>query len=377
MSEVTVRPVTTKSEREAFIRLPWAIYRDHPCWVPPLIFERRRFLDPRKNPFFQHSKAELFLAERGGEVVGRVAAIRFQRHLDIYQDGVGFFGFFEAVDDQEVACALLERAREWLRGEGLTRIRGPMSFTINDECGLLVDAFDQMPVVMMPYNPAYYPRLLAGCGLAKVQDLYAFRLEVPSEMPERLAAVEERVRERYGVVIRPVRMADFDAEIDRLHGLHSQAWAGNWGAVPLTREEMALVASDLKHVIDPELVLFAEVDGEAVGLSVSVPNFNPALRHMNGRLFPFGLARFLWHKRRVDSGRVLIMGVLEDYRMRGVDAALYARSLAAGMAKGYTWGEMSWILESNRPMIRVLERLGTERYKTYRVYEGEVGAGRG
>lgn len=366
---LNVRAVEGRRDLQSFVRLPWKIYQDHPCWVPPLIMERLQFIDPRRNPFFRHSEAQLMLAERDGEPVGRIAAIRNQRHLDVHGDGVGFFGFFESIDDAEVAAALVERAEGWLRGQGLRRIRGPMSFTINDESGLLINAFDLPPVLLMPYNPPYYPHLIEQCGLAKAHDLIAFRMFVPESIPPRLVEAEDKIRQRFGIVVRQANLKRFDEEVEKIHHIHSQAWAENWGAVPLTQEEMHHMASDLRRIVDPELVHFAELDGEPVGISVSVPDMNQALRHANGRLFPSGLLRILWHQRHIDALRVLIMGVVKEWRLRGVDAAMYSRTITTGLAKGYRWGELSWILESNRPMLRVLERLGAEPYKTYRVYE--------
>ena len=361
----------TRRDRKRFVRLPWRIYDGNPAWVPPLEVERMDFLDRKKNPFFRHSDAELFLAERAGEVVGRIAAIENRRHLDTYRDRTGFFGFFESIDDPGVARALIDRAAAWVRGRGLERLRGPMSFTINDECGLLLDTFDLPPVVLMTYNPPYYARLLEGCGFAKAQDLYAFRIETPAEVPERLRAAAAAVAER-GIVVRKLDFGRFEEEVQRVHRIHSRAWARNWGAVPLSVEEIAALASELRPLADRDLVFLAEDGGETVGVSVTVPDFNQALKVARGRLLPFGLLRILVARRRIDAVRVLIMGVIEDHRFRGVDAAMYARTIEEAIRKGYRWGELSWVLESNPAMNRVAERLGAERYKTYRVYDLEL-----
>lgn len=361
-------PVEGGRALERFLRLPWQIYRGNPCWVPPLIAEQRRALSPASNPFFQHSRAQLFLAERGGEAVGRIAAIENRRHLEAYSDGTGFFGFFECVEDPGVARALVGAAGDWVRERGLGRLRGPTSFTINDECGVLLDAFDRPPVLLMTYNPPYYPALLEACGFAKAQDLLAYRYDVLPETPPALVAAGRRV-EANGIRIRNVDLSRFDEELARIHAVHSAAWAENWGAVPLSREEMRLLAKALLPVIDPELVFLAEQSGETVGVSVTLPDFNQALRHLDGRLLPFGWAKLWWHRRRIDAVRVLIMGVLRSHRHRGIDAAFYARMLDAARPKGYRWGELSWILESNLPMRRVLEGLGATVYKTYRIYD--------
>jgi len=368
---LVVRAVRSRRDLGRFLRLPWRIYDGNPHWVAPLLVERRAFLDRRKNAFFGHSDAELFLAERGGEAVGRIAAIENRRHLETYADGTGFFGFFECVDDREVAQALVARAADWLRGRGLRRLRGPMSFTINDECGLLVDAFDRPPVLLMSYNPPYYRKLLEGAGFVKSQDLFAYRMDVPERVPERLAAAAAAVAAR-GIVVRKLDFARFDEEVEKVHRIHSQAWAENWGAVPLTVAEMRALAAELKPLADRDLVFLAEEAGEPVGVSVTVPDIHQALKLAHGRLLPFGLVRILWARRRIDAVRVLIMGVLPGHRFRGVDAAMYARTMEEARRKGYRWGEMSWVLESNPVMCRIVERLGGERYKTYRIYDLEL-----
>lgn len=365
---VSVRAVAGRRDLRRFLRLPGRIYAGNPAWVPPLESERRALLDRRRNSFFLHSDAALFLAERGGETVGRIAAIENRRHLETYHDGTGFFGLFETIDDAQVARALIDAAAGWVRGRGLVRLRGPMSLTINDECGLLLDAFDLPPVFLMPYNPPCYARLLEGCGLRKVQDLYAFRMDVPAEVPPDVARAAAGAA-RNGVTVRKADFGRLDEELARLHAVHSRAWAANWGAVPLTEEEIAALARELLPWADRDLVLFAELRGETIGVAVTVPDFNRAIAAARGRLLPFGWLRLLRARRRIDSVRVLILGVLDGRRHRGVDAALYARTIEEARRKGYRWGEMSWILESNRPMLAVLERFGAQRYKTYRIYD--------
>jgi len=363
-----VRAVESRDDLKRFVRLAARIYRDRPAWVPPLEIERLAFLDRTKNPFFRHSEAELFLAERDGVAVGRIAAIENRRHLETYHDATGFFGFFETIDDPEVARALIGRAASWVDGRGLRRLRGPTSFTINDECGLLVDAFDLEPMLLMPYNPPYSRDLLENLGFVKAQDLLAFRMEVPAALPPRLAAAE-RIAARHGIEVRKVDFSRFDAEVEKIHHVHSLAWAENWGAVPLTRAEVGTLAHELLPYADRDLVFLAERDREPVGVSVTVPDLNQAIARARGRLLPLGWLRLLRARRKIDRARVLIMGVLAPYRGHAVDAAFYARMIEVARRKGYRWGEMSWILESNQPMLRVLERLGAERYKTYRIYD--------
>lgn len=366
-----MRPVRSRGDLGSFIRLPWKIYAGNAAWVPPLLVERRAFLDRRKNPFFRHSAAEFFLAERDGEVVGRIAAIDNRRHLETYRDGTGFFGLFESIDDPAVAGALVAAAARWVAARGLVRLRGPMSFTINDECGLLLDAFELPPVFLMSYNPAYYAPLLEALGFRKAHDLFAFRMAVPESVPARLQAASRRVAAS-GVVVRKADFSHVDDELARIHRLHSAAWAENWGAVPLTPDEIGALAQELLWFADHDLVFLAEHAGEPIGVAVTVPDLHQAIRLARGRLLPLGWLRILRQRRRIDAVRVLILGVRSDWRRRGVDAALYAHTMAEARRKGYRWGEMSWILESNRPMIEVLESFGAERYKTYRIYDLEL-----
>lgn len=369
---IKVQPVRTRREHKRFVTFPWKIYAGDSNWVPPLIIDRLAFLNRKKNPFFQHSDAELFMAYADGEPAGRIAAIRYTRHLETYHDNTGFFGFFECIDDASVAKALFDRACQWLSERGLTRIRGPMNFTINDEAALLVEGFDRPPAVMMTYNPPYYEKLVTGYGFQKAQDLLAYYIEAPPSIPERLVRAQKLMEEKHEIRIRTLNMKDFDAEVERIHRIHDQAWSENWGSVPLTRDEIHRIAKDLKLIVDPDLVLIAEDHDTPVGVSVTLPDINQALKYANGRLFPLGLLKILWHRRRIDGLRVFIMGVIKGYRHRGLDAAMYYRTMETGLKKGYRWGEMSWILESNTPMRRVLERLGIEVYKRYRVYEKEI-----
>lgn len=363
--------VESRSDRKRFVRLPEVLYRDEPAWVAPLRREQMAHLDPRENPFFTHSEAALLLASRHGVPVGRIAAIHNRRHLEVYGDGTGFFGFFESVDDPEVAGVLLEAAREWLLERGLTRMRGPVSFTINDEAGLLLDAFEEPPVLLMPYNPPYYRRLLEGWGLVKAHDLYAYRLDAPEAIPPALERVSARAAAK-GIRVRTAELDRFDEEVERIHRIHSRAWAGNWGAVPLTLAEVRNLAGKLREIVDPELVLLAERHGEPMGVSVTLPDLNQALAHLGGRLLPFGWLRLLRERRRIDALRVLILGVLPEHRHLGVEATMIHRTLTTGLAKGYRWAELSWVLESNRPMLRLLGHLGARRTKTYRLYEREI-----
>jgi hypothetical protein len=369
---VVIQPVISRGQRRAFIKLPWRIYRDDPHWVPPLISQLKETLDPHKNPFYDHADVQLFLADRGDIPVGRIAAVVNHAHNEFHDERTGFFGFFECVNDEQVSAKLLDAAREWLRQRGMTILRGPANFSSNDEWGLLVQGFDISPVLMMPYNPPYYPELLERCGLAKTKDLYAYRMRIEEGLPDRLRRMASRIEQRESLTIRPIEMKDFDNELKRIKAIYNNAWSKNWGFVPMTDAEFDHLAKQLKPLVVPELVLLAEVKGRPAGFSLTLPDYNQALKHLNGRLFPFGIFKLLWYSRKIDHPRILVMGVTHEYQRRGIDTVFYVRTWDAGKKRGYTWGEMSWILEDNEMMKRAMELMGGKVYKTYRIYEMSI-----
>ncbi len=367
---VRVVPAEGADAREAFVRLPWRIYRDDPVWVPPLLSDVRTRMDPDEHPFHLHSDVRFLLALRDGRPVGRIAAIHNTRHVEHHDEPVGFFGFFEAERDAAVARALLDAAGDWLRGRGLEAMRGPASFSTNEEAGLLVEGFHRPPAVMMPYNPPWYRDLLEDAGFEKAQDLVAYWLD-HNEPPEFLLRAEKLVRRRYpDLEIRALRMDEWDREVERIHRLYNEAWQENWGFVPMTDAEFHHMAAELKPVVDPELALIAEDgDGEPVGFALSLPDLNQAIRHAEGRLFPFGLLKILWHARSIDVCRVITLGLVEAYRGKGIDALLYLETFRRGAERGIAAGEFGWVLEDNEAMRRPLERLGAEVHKRYRLYD--------
>jgi len=370
--EVRIQPVTTRVQRRIFIKLPWKIYRDDPLWIPPLVGQMKETFDPRKNPFYDHADVQLFLALRGDLPVGRIAAVVNHSHNEFHDERTGFFGFFECINEGPAAGKLLEAARDWLGQRGMTTLRGPASFSSNDEWGLLVQGFDMSPVLMMPYNPPYYPELLERCGLTKTKDLYAYRMHIREGLPDRLRRMADRIEQREGLTIRPIKMKDFDNELKRIKEIYNNAWRKNWGFVPMTDAEFDHLAKKLKPLVVPELVLFAEVGGRPAGFSLTLPDYNQALKHLNGRLFPFGIFKLLWHSRKIDHPRILVMGVVHEYQRRGIDAVFYVKTWDEGKKRGYTWGDMSWILEDNEMMKRAMELMGGKVYKTYRIYELEI-----
>jgi len=325
-------------------------------------------LSREKNPFFEHAEAEYLLAERGGEVVGRIAAISNRLHNETHGDRVGFFGLFETVDDQAVADRLLEAATDWCRAKGHDVLRGPASFSVNDECGLLVDGFETPPALMMPHNPRRYVDLVEGAGFAKAKDLLVYQTAV-EPAPARLVEGAERLERRYGVTTRPLAISRFAAEVELVKRLYNAAWERNWGFVPLTGREIEHLARQLKSVVVPELVVFAEREGKPIGFGITLPDLNVALkRNPTGRFFP-GILRVLWAARRIDRLRVLLLGILPEWRGKGVDALLYRRIWEEASRKGYRWAEAGWILEDNLAMRNALTRMGFEVYKTYRLYD--------
>lgn len=368
MTALAVREVASRRDRERFVGLPYRLHRGDPCWTPMLRRDVRKLLSPQANPFFQHAEAALFLVERGGRALGRAAAIENRAHNRFHADRTGFFGFFECEDDPQAAQALIEACSAWLRARGLDHVRGPVSPSTNDECGLVVHGFEHPPTLMTPHNPPYYERLLAEAGLHKVKDLYLYRHRTDS-LPERLARGAEAVARRNKVTLRPLRKDRLDEEVELVRALYASAWERNWGFVPMTDEELDHLAAELRPIVVPELFVFMERDGEALGFAGSFPDFNQALRsNPSGRIFP-GILRVLWASRRIDTVRVLLLGLRPDQRGLGLDALLFHWLWVKAGQLGYTWGEAGWVLEDNAPMNNALQRFGFERYKTLRLYE--------
>ena len=374
MDHVQVRKAQGEQDIVKLVKFPFDIYRNDPYWVPPLIKERIDFLDPAKNPFFEHSEVQLFLAERDGEVVGTIAGIINHTHNEIHEERTGFWGMFEVIEDYSVAEALFTAARDWVKAQGMDTIRGPMNMSVNDEIGLLIDGFDSCPVVMMTYNPRYYVDFVERFGCTKAMDLYAYLIDLrpylkDTALPEKLVRVADIACKRAGVTIRKANLKDFDNELERVAGIYNAAWSKNWGAVPMSKTEFYHLANGLKSFLDQDFIYVAEKDGKPVGVSLTLLDLNQPLLHMNGHLLPFGWAKFLYYRRKVNTLRVLIMGVLEEYRSLGLDSAMYVETAKTALKRGIQQVEMSWILETNTMMRRIVERLGGNIYKTYRIYD--------
>jgi len=366
---VEIAPVSNGRGLDRFIAFPYEHYRGDPLWTPQLRRDVRTLLSPGKNPFFQHAEAQYFVARADGRTVGRIAAIKNDAHNREHHDRVGFYGFFESVDDQNVANALFDAAAAWLRARRFNTMRGPMSPSINDECGLLVDGFTTPATLMMPHNPPYYVTLHERYGFAKAKDLWVYEGRGEAGPPERIMRAVRVIAERKGITLRPLNMKRFGAEVELVKALYNAAWEKNWGFVPLTNAEIDHLAKQLKPVVVPDVVCFAERVGEVIGFAVALPDLNVALRHnRSGRLFP-GVLKILWHARNIGRLRILLLGVVPKYRHLGVDALMYHWIWTKGGALGYHWGEGGWMLEDNAAMNNAALQLGFRRYKTYRVYD--------
>jgi hypothetical protein len=378
-SDVRIVPVMTRDDLREFAKFPWRVYQNDPNWVPPIFMDQLTLLDPEKHPFWEHAELQLFLAVRGEQTVGRISAHINHLHNEVFEDKVGFFGFFESIDDDGVAQALLDAASTWLRERDYEAIRGPENPSQNEEVGLLVDGFDKPPVILMTYNPQYYPGLLERAGFEKAQDLYAwdiltsiFDLDV-QKLPRKFLRVAEKAQKRGDLVVRNIDMKRFDEEVELVKKVYNEAWEQNWGFVPLTDHEIDHFAQEMKMIIDPSLVHFAFVDGKPVGVSLGLPDVYQAMLKArpqpNVWSLPLTLLKFLSHRRRVNGMRLWALGVVPEYRVMGIDAVFVVETARKAFAKGYQRCEMSWILESNDMMNRIIERIGGQVYKTYRIYE--------
>ena len=375
MSSLTVRPVSGRRDLRRFVKTPFSIHRDHPQWVPPLIMERMKFLNRSKNPYFDHAEVELFIAERDGEAVGRISA-QIDARWDEYRGGNdGQFGFFETIDDPEVATALLDAGCDWLASHGREKVYGPMDFTTNDELGILIEGFEHRPVILEPWHPPYYHRLVEGAGFSKAMDLLMWHLKM-GKLAEGLKfhpAIHEAAQkslDEHDITIRSMKKSDMAGEVARFHEVYNEAWGDNWGFVPITDDEVKFHAADLKRVLDEDWAMIAETaDGEVVGAALTLPDINQVLAKMNGRMLPLGWLKFLRGKPKIDVIRILALGVKKKWQHTGVAAALYVRHMETTDPDGVMTGEAGWILETNDAMNRALEGMGGEVTKKFRIYE--------
>ncbi len=368
MGDVEIHPIQLPRDAVRFVKTWWPIYADDPHWVPPLIPERKVFFDPDRNPYFAKADVRCFIARRDGRDVGTVAAT-VDAELQTTEPGVGLFGFFEFVDDREVAAALLDAATEFLGSRGMSVARGPFNFNINHEFGLLVDGFDTDPCVANPHNRDYYAATYESLGLTGVMDWYAYWIDMDSTPPlvEKLARrVEGRVD---GLEVRTVDMARFSQEVELFREIYNDAWENNWGHIKLSDAEFGFIADNLRQIIDPDLCFVASVHGDVAAISLTLPDFNQVAKKMKGHLLPFGWYHAVFGRRNIDALRIFILGVKHRYQRLGLGAPLYARTWDAARRRNVRGAEASLILENNHRMRGAIEKMGGRIYKTYRSYE--------
>ncbi|PYI81361.1 MAG: N-acetyltransferase [Verrucomicrobia bacterium] len=367
-----ISEVTSQRERDAFIKFQWRIYANDPAWVPPLIIERKAFLDAKRHPFYRHGDAALFLAQKNGKIAGRIMASDDPNYNSLHETNVGCFGLFECIDDQEVAAALFDAAASWLHKQGRTEIMGPIDYSTNYVCGLLIDGFRFPPTILTAHNPPYYRQLIESNGFVKTKDWYAWWFADPSRAVADLRRLATRYQRRGPVTIRPANLKNIRGESRRLREIYNQAWAKNWGFVPFTEPEIEFMTKELKPLLIPGFAWIAESGNEPVGFALGLPDINVVLRDLNGRLtrfgLPIGLIKLLLYKNRVQKGRLIALGVVQKYRRAGIAEMLVLRVMEETMVKRGITGELSMTLEDNYMINRFLEAIGAERYKTYRIY---------
>ncbi|MBF0537821.1 MAG: N-acetyltransferase [Nitrospirae bacterium] len=367
-----IKEAKSRGEILQFIRFPLRLYKDDPYYAPQLTRDMLSDFSPKKNPFFQSSKVRFFLLYSGKEIVGRIVSIINGRHLEIHNDGVGFFGFYESVDDTAVASRLLEVVQEELRGGGLKIMRGPMNFSTNEECGFLIDGFDTPPMIMTTHNPPYYKTLMESCGMLKAKDLYAYAKEVPADGPPDKVNRVADIAQRRGITVRPLSMKNFRNELALFKDIYNSSWKDNWGFIPISDAELEYMGTKLKTVIVPELMLIAQAGEEVIGFLGLLPDFNFVLRKMHGKLNPITLIKALYYSRKITGARLLLFGVKPQYRFKGVDALLTKDIFRRAWEGGYKLSEFSWILEDNEAIKKIIELVEGRLYKTYRIYEKPI-----
>lgn len=373
MSSINITTVNNKNDLMRFIKFQWKIYQGDKYWVPPLLMDRKKILDKQKNPFFKHAEAEYFLAERNDEIVGRIAAIKNDLHNKYHNDKTGFFGFFECINDQEVANMLFDSAKNWLKSKGLDTMRGPANPSSNDEYGMLLEGFEDEARILMTYNPKYYLELCENYGFKKVKDLYAYKLEHDKVISSsKLKRVAEIAAKRAEIKITQLNMKNFYSDVEKVKFVYNKAWAPNWGFVPMTDEEIDALAKDLKPLAEPSLVLFGEIKGNLVGFALTLLDYNYIFKQLNGKLLPFGFLKLFTQKKKIEWCRIITLGIIPEYQKRGLDAVFYWEIVNRAHKLGADLGEASWILEDNDMMNRGAEVMKGELYKKYRIYDKKL-----
>lgn len=365
--------VTEKDERKEFIEFPYTHYAGNPNWVAPLKIEQKKLINTEKNPFYNNGEIALFLAEHNGKPAGRIAAIIDHRYNEYHQTKTGFFGFFESIDNQQVTNLLFKVAEDWLQDRGMTEMLGPANPSMMDEVGILVQGFDKPPSILMPYHKSYYDKLITGAGLEKAMDLMTYEVNQEGVDRDRMNRAVEIVRKRLpDLKIRKVNLKKIRDEVKIIRDIFNAAWKNNWGYIPLSEAEFDQLAKDLKSIVDDDFAHIAEINGKPVAFSVALPDYNQVFIKMNGTLFPTGLIKLLWNKRKINKIRTALMGVLPEHQGKGIDALLHHESIENGLKRGFWSSEVGWILENNVNMIRVAERIGGTLDKVYRMYSKKL-----
>jgi GNAT superfamily N-acetyltransferase len=366
--------VSDPGERKEFLKFPYTLYKDHPQWIAPLMMEQKKLVDTVKNPFYETADLAMFVATRNGKTAGRIAAIHNKAYNEHHGSNIGFFGFFDCIDDQKVCDLLIKAVGDWFSERGISEVMGPTSPGMMDVIGVLVEGFEHEPCLLMAYNFPYYDTLLKNAGLVKAMDLFAYRVNKQTVTLDRMARAADIVRSRVpNLTIRTVNLKDFDHEVSIIRHIFNRAWARNWGFVPLSESQFRYMAKDLKTIIDTDFAHVAEVEGIPVAFSIALPDFNQALKHINGKLLPFGILKLLYYARKIHQIRTALMGVIPEFQGKGIDAFMHKQTIENGLAKGFDTAELSWILESNVDMIRVAERVGASVEKRYRMYSKTYG----
>ena len=374
MANLSIKPVETRRDQKAFLNLPWKLHSKDPYWIPPLRLNQKELVGYKNHPFHETSDTQTFLAIRDGKPVGRIAAILNHVHNEQHNERIGFFGFFESIDDREVSRGLFGAARDWLASRDVTKIRGPANPSMNYECGLLIDGFDSSPFFMMTYNPQYYEKLVEDFGFTKTQDMFAYwgHIEMLASLDEKLAVIAQSSKERFNVTTRTMDGSRFREEVEMFLNIYNQALVGTWGFLPMTPGEVRHTAKGLQHLIIPELAVIGEVDGKPIGCTFGFPDYNPRIKAIDGRLFPLGFLRLIWKKRNITRMRLISTNVVPEYQRWGVGLVLLA-ALAPLVGKSNVEEcEFSWVLESNTLSRGSLEKGGAECTKTYRMYDLEL-----
>ncbi|EKD41741.1 MAG: hypothetical protein ACD_73C00551G0002 [uncultured bacterium] len=369
--------VTNRKTLSDFLHFPLQIYKEDPHWVCPLFAEEKKRLDQKQNPFFDHAEGKLFVAYQNNTPVGRISAQVDHLHLKIHQDNAGFFGFFECINNQDVANALLDEAGKYLASKKITKIRGPFSFSINDQSGLLIDGFDSPPFVLMPHNAPYYQKLIENYGFTKAKDLFAYSYSTQRPVPDGAKQIADYVASQPGVVVREVNKKNIGQDLKIIIDIFNEAWSKNWGFIPLTDKEIEHTAKDLSLILEPKLALIALVNGVPAAISLALPNINEAIKDLNGRLFPFGLFKLLWRIKtnKIKSARQVLLGIKKEFRkdvMGGLSVLLYVEMHKRSQLLQHWGGETSWTLEDNQKINHGIELMGGKRYKTFRIFEKDT-----